>query len=138
MSNNYHLIINKNRGWRGLASVILLDLDTKEKIETIFSFSSEMWTDLIINHTIVVQDADNYYVVKFSDDSGRLPKPTQQRSVLIKNYNAKVTNITKVNKARWTETLGYTWASLLHFTRNRNNHTTSAWNNIGVRVIPTI
>ena len=95
MNNYNHLIINKNRGWRGLAEAKAIDLDTKETLRTIFSFSQAMWNDLVSRHLIVMQDEEYYYVIRFEDETERLPKPTQQRSVLIKNFNAHILSITQ-------------------------------------------
>ena len=138
MNNWNHIVINKNRGWRGLAEVKLLDFDKSEQFKMIFSFSSATWEDLIIHNTIVVQDQNNYYVVKFSDIAGRLPKPTQQRSVLIKDYNATVDNVYTISKSEWTQAEAFCWNKIVHFIKNKNNHTTSDWNCIGIRVIPEI
>ena len=138
MNNWNHIVINKNRGWRGLAQVKLLDFDKSEQFKMIFSFSSATWEDLIIHNAIVVQDQNNYYVVKFSDIAGRLPKPTQQRSVLIKDYNATVENVYTISKSEWRQAEAFCWNKIVHFIKNKNNHTTSDWNCIGIRVIPEI
>ena len=91
--------LNKNRGWRGLAEVDMLDTEKPEKTtKMIFSFSQEVWYDLIGNHCIVMQDEDYYYVINFEDPDHALPKPTQQRSVLIKNFRAEVTKVNKYVK----------------------------------------
>ena len=138
MSNFNHLIINKNRGWRGLAEAKAIDLDTKEELKTIFSFSQAMWNDLISRHLIVMQDEEYYYIIRFEDETKRLPEPTQQRSVLIKNFNAHILSITKCKKTEWTASEGEDWSAIFHFIKNKNNHTTSDWNCIGIRVIPEI
>ena len=138
MSNYTHLVINKNRGWRGLAEAKIIDLDNKDQIKLIFSFSQAVWEDLIFANIIVLQDEDYYYVVYFNDKEKMLPRPTQQRSVLIKSFNAKIENINKVKKTEWTASRGSDWSAIAHFIKNRNNHTTSDWNCIGIRVIPEI
>ena len=138
MSNYTHLVINKNRGWRGLAEVKALDLDTKEEMKMIFSFSQEVWDDMIFRHTMVMQDENYYYVLKFEDDAEMLPRPDQQRSVLIKNFNAKINEVNRIKKNEWTSKTADIWSAVNHFVKNRNNHTTSDWNCIGVRVIPEI
>lgn len=138
MSKYTRLVINKNRGWRGLAEAKIIDLETKEELKMIFSFSQQVWNDLIISHTIVLQDETYFYIVRFEDKYEQLPRPTQQRSVLIKNFNADITEIVAVKKTEWTNERAENWNALLHHIKNRNNHTTSDWNCIGIRVIPEI
>lgn len=104
----------------------------------IFSFSQNMWNDLILKHTIVMQDDTYYYVIKFDDASGRLPSPTQQRSVLIKNFNASIMVVNRIKKTEWTSANPDDYIAIIHFIKNKNNHTTSDWNCIGIRVLPTI
>ena len=138
MSNYTHLVINKNRGWRGLAEVKAIDLDTKEEMKMIFSFSQAVWDDMIFKNRIVMQDQNYYYIMNFTDEDHRLPMPNQQRSVLIKSFNAKIKEVNKIEKKTWTSSKGDDWAVINHFIKNRNNHTTSDWNCIGIRVIPEI
>lgn len=138
MSKYTRLIINKNRGWRGLAEAKIIDLDTKEELKMIFSFSQQVWNDLIFQHTIVLQDETYYYIVRFEDKYERLPGPLQQRSVLIKNFNADITEIVAVKKTEWTSERAENWNAIIHHIKNRNNHTTSSWNCIGIRVVPEI
>lgn len=139
MNKFNHILINKNRGWRGLAEAIVRDEENKEQLKMIFSFSQQVWTDLIIRNLIVMQDDKYYYVIKFKDGvSSRLPSPTQQRSVLIKNYRGEIEDVYKVDKDAWTSAEGGNWSAIMHFLKNKNNHTTSDWNCIGVRVIPEI
>lgn len=96
----------------------------------IFSFSQLVWEDMLKGY-IVMQNETKYIVIEFNK-LDTLPKPTQQRSVLIKNFTANI-----VNKVYYTKT-GWEQASLslrhymliAHFIKNRNNHTTSDWNSI--------
>jgi len=131
------IIINKNRGWRGLAELKCFD-DNSDKISSVvFSFSQPMWDDLLTGH-IVVETDERYLIVQF-DNLDRLPKPTQQRSVLIKNFVAQVTDIRAYGKKDWTSTAPVTDHQFIYnFIKNRNNHTTSDWNCIGIRVVPVI
>ena len=138
MSKYTRLIINKNRGWRGLAEAKIIDLETKEELKMIFSFSQQVWNDLIFQHKIVLQDETYYYIVRFEDKYEQLPRPLQQRSVLIKNFNADITEIVAVKKTEWTSERAENWNAIMHHIKNRNNHTTSDWNCIGIRVIPEI
>ena len=138
MSNYTHLVINKNRGWRGLAQAVITDLDTKDKMSMIFSFSQPVWEDLILHHRLVMQDDKFYYVINFDDPDKRLPGEFQQRSVLIKSFNAKINEINQIEKAKWTAETAENWNAINHFIKNRNNHTTSDWNCIGIRVTPEI
>lgn len=130
------IVINKNRGWRGLAEVRCLNEDNKSEIEMIFSFSQPVWDDMLMGY-MVLQDSDSYIVVQF-DSTDRLPKG--QRSVLLKNFIANVTNVCKYSKKDWTPCALSTghYNQISHFIKNRNNHTTSDWNCIGIRVIPEI
>ena len=133
------LKLNKNRGWRGLAEAQVLDGDGKTVNKMIFSFSAAMWHDLIHYHKIVMQDKDYYYVIHFTDFiKGMLPGETQQRSVLIKDFMANIDSVNKYAKAEWRSAPADDWNNLVNFTKNRNNHTTSDWNCIGIRVIPEI
>lgn len=129
------IIINKNRGWRGLAELRCYDSEHKNIHTMIFSFSEPMWEDLH-RGIIVTQDEDNYYVLNF-DNTVLLP--TGQRSVLIKSFNANVADVFTLNKAHWKEHETETHRiAVYNFIKNRNNHTTSDWNCIGIRVTPVI
>lgn len=136
--------INKNRGWRGLAEVqILGDNDKPERItmKRIFSFSQNVWDDMVYNKIIVVDDVDNYYVVHFSAVvTGRLPDSSNpmQRSVVIKDVVTNISSTTVVPKSDWYKATGDDYKAIWHYASNKNNHTTSDWNCIGVRVLPNI
>lgn len=137
------ICIDKNRGWRGLAKVDVYEQDDvtmtcKTTNQMIFSFSQDVWEDLLKGF-IVLQDNDNYLVFEFNH-TDRLPKPTQQRSVLIKSFVAEVVNSWVIPKSNWTDEglkTGH-YDKISHFIRNSNAHTTSDWNCIGIRVIPNI
>lgn len=129
--------INKNRGWRGLAELVGENDEREDILKMIFSFSQDVWNDMLQGY-MVVQDDDNYIILNF-DNVDRLPKPTQQRSVLIKSFIGTVVNSWEYPKDSWMKnTPADHYAMIYHFTRNRNNHTTSDWNCIGIRVIPNI
>ena len=130
------IIINKNRGWRGLAEARLVDNERKEVLKMIFSFSQPVWDDMLMGY-MVVQDTDYYYVTEF-DNIDALPKG--QRSVLLKYFTANITSCTTYRKNDWTqEALAHGhYDKISHFIKNRNNHTQSSWNCIGVRVVPMI
>ena len=130
------IILNKNRGWRGLAELICEDEERKVVHKMIFSFSQKVWDDLLQGY-IVIQDEDNYFILNF-DNTERLPKPTQQRSVLIKSFQATIKNITAYPKHKSMDVLSDDYDRIYNFKKNRNNHTTSDWNCIGIRVIPEI
>ena len=130
------IFINKNRGWRGLAEVHVRDTeDRKNTQKMIFSFSEPVWRDLM-HGTIVLQDTDNYYVYRF-DNTDDLPQG-HQRSVLIKNFEANITKVNKYAKTAWTAADADDWCAIRNFMKNKNNHTQSDWNCIGIRVIPEI
>ena len=130
------IILNKNRGWRGLAELVCEDEERKVVHKMIFSFSQKVWDDLLQGY-IVIQDEDNYFILNF-DNTDRLPKPTQQRSVLIKSFQATIKNITAYPKHKSMDVLSDDYDRIYNFKKNRNNHTTSDWNCIGIRVIPEI
>lgn len=132
------LVLNKNRGWRGLAEAHLLDDDNNTIQRMIFSFSQPVWNDML-RGAMVMQDEHNYIILKF-DELDKLPSPTQQRSVLIKDVVIPVVDKLIYSKVTWqkdTKTSG-DYMAIYNFLKNRNNHTTSDWNCIGIRVIPTI
>lgn len=131
------ILLNKNRGWRGLAELVCYSDSMRAEHRSIFSFSQDMWDDLM-NGLIVIQDEDCFYILKFEDKTG-LPKPTQQRSVLIKNFETTITNMYVYKKTTWQdEAVGDNYVAIKDFIMNRNNHTKSDWNCIGIRVIPRI
>ena len=140
MNKMNHVIINKNRGWRGLAEVVVRTEDYKEMTKMIFSFSQAVWDDLIVAKVMVVQDDEYYYILKLNNDEceERLPKSYQQRSVLIKNAMITINEVNRIKKTEWQSAEAFNWATIMHFIKNRNNHTTSDWNCRGVRVIPEI
>ena len=87
-----------------------------------------------------MQDDSNYIVLKFDPEKSTLPAPIQQRSVLLKNVVLAITEKAVYPKVSWTKehrTAGE-FAAIHNFITNRNNHTTSDWNCIGVRVVPMI
>ena len=135
MNDIKYITINKNRGWRGLAEVAILNSEHYLTAKHIFSFSQNMWNDLIALNKIVV--AEEEYVIEF-EDTGKLPRPDQQRSVLIKNYTATVKSVNKYSKDEWKSAETGDWIPIVHFIKNTNNHTTSDWNCIGIRVTPFI
>lgn len=133
------LILNKNRGWRGLAEAQLLDDDNNTIQKMIFSFSPDVWNDML-KGVMVMQDEQNYIILEFDYEHSGLPRPFQQRSVLIKNVVLPIVNKKVYSKDSWIQpALSHGHYDLIsHFIKNRNNHTTSNWNCIGIRVIPTI
>lgn len=129
--------INKNRGWRGLAELVAESERREEIAKMIFSFSQPVWEDMLRGY-IVMQDEDNFILLSF-DNTDELPKPTQQRSVLIKSFQATVVNSWEYPKEGWTKNVPMVhFDYIYHFTQNKNNHTTSDWNCIGIRVTPVI
>lgn len=139
MNNFKSVIINKNRGWRGLAEAIVRDEGNDDVLKMVFSFSAAVWTDLIYYHVLVMQDKDNYYVIRFNDDDcKKLPRPEQQRSVLIKNWIGRIEEVNSYGKDTWLPANPKDWEMIKDFMKNRNNHTQSDWNCIGIRVLPSI
>lgn len=126
--------LNKNRGWRGLAELICEDAEGNIVHKMIFSFSQAVWNDLLKGY-IVTKCDDYYYVIHF-DGIERLPKPTQQRSVLIKNFTTNVVNVRgyTCNTLPSLSHIDSHFYLLRNFERNHNNHTNSAYNYVGVRV----
>ena len=129
--------INKNRGWRGLAELDCENERREDIAKMIFSFSQPVWEDMLKGF-IVLQDEDNFILLEF-DNTDELPKPTQQRSVLIKSFQATVVNQYEYPKENWRMNISREhYSYVYHFTMNRNNHTTSDFNCIGIRVTPMI
>lgn len=129
--------INKNRGWRGLAELDCENERREDIAKMIFSFSQPVWEDMLKGF-IVLQDEDNFILLEF-DNTDELPKPTQQRSVLIKSFQATVVNQYEYPKENWRMNISRKHYSYIYnFTMNRNNHTTSDFNCIGIRVTPMI
>ena len=133
------LILNKNRGWRGLAEAQLLDEGNTTIQRMIFSFSQPVWNDML-RGVMVMQDEHNYIILEFDYEHSRLPRPSQQRSVLIKDVVLPIVNIKRYSKKTWMKdhTSAGDYSAIYNFLKNRNNHTASSWNCIGVRVIPMI
>ena len=138
MNEMKYICINKNRGWRGLAQVEILDEDKNLTTKHIFSFSQPMWDELIATHQVVIASQTHYYVIHFKDIGTHLPEAYQQRSVLIKNYFGEIKEVYKIKKEIWSQAETPRYNSIYKFLKNRNNHTTSDWNCIGVRVVPEI
>ena len=133
------LVLNKNRGWRGLAEAQWMDESNNTIQKMIFSFSQPVWNDML-RGVFVMQDEENYIILKFSDKDHQLPTPTQQRSVLIKHATLQIVNKAVYSKATWasdTRTAG-DYSAINNFIKNRNNHTQSDWNCVGIRVVPMI
>lgn len=139
---NMIMMITKNRGWRGLASAECVDTSTFTTTrKMIFSFSQDVWNDMLAGY-FVMQDDDNYfiYMLDKEDVACDLPRPNQQRSVLIRNAGVHITDVLEVSKKgvaleNSTEQIK---RLISHFQNNSNAHTLSDWNCVGIRVVPTI
>lgn len=84
----------------------------------------------MLKGVLVMQDAEHYIVLKFSDPDYKLPRPFQQRSVLIKNVILNIDSKEIYSKEHWVaehKTAG-DYDAIRNFTMNRNNHTASSWN----------
>ena len=129
-------MIEKNRGWRGLAEVKCKTDEGHTELSQIFSFSQPVWDDMQ-RGVMVLQDKDDYVIVHF-DGADTLPKG--QRSVLIKRFVGTITEVQKIPKYNWSSAVAGTayYPFIYNFVKNRNNHTTSDWNCIGIRVVPMI
>ena len=133
------IIVNKNRGWRGLAEVKALDRNDKEVLKTIFSFSQDIWNDLMDGYIVLCDTTEKRYYVCTFKDADLLPRG-HQRSVLIKNFVASVSSVNsyEMNGIGSAEKYSNDGIKIEKFKRNANNHTISNWNYIGLRVIPEI
>ena len=129
--------INKNRGWRGLAEIKCYERDATGAMNIIatdiFSFSADVW-DEAMRGAIVVEKDNVYHVIHFNSE--RLPRG-HQRSVLIKNFYSEVSEVNSFPRESWTLALGQNYNAILCHIKNRNNHTTSDWNCVGIRVTPS-
>ena len=132
------ILIVKNRGWRGLAEAQLWSFEKKKKLTMIFSFSQDVWDDMQKGY-MVLQDENQYIVVHFTN-TDILPKG--QRSVLIKHFVGDIISVKCYPKTDnvWTRMAlkDSTYEFISHSIQNKNNHTTSDWNCIGIRVVPKI
>lgn len=128
--------INKNRGWRGLAEVKCYNNMGEDVTTMIFSFSADVWNDMLRGYMVIPYD-EQLLILEFNNTEA-LPKG--QRSVLIKNFRAVVHRITAYGRTGWNviETPEHHRRILYDHIRNRNNHTQSDWNCIGIRVTPMI
>ena len=133
------IVVNKNRGWRGLAEVKAYDGKNNEVLSSIFSFSQDVWNDLMNGYIVLADNLDEKYYVCSIGNTGALPQE-QQRSVLIKNFTADVhyANMYEMKGIGQAERYSNDGMKIERFKQNRNNHTTSDWNYIGIRVIPTL
>lgn len=137
MEDDFKIIsIQKNRGWRGLSEVSIYNEERRLITSMIFSFSQKVWNDMLDGY-IVIPYKDYYYIVNF-DNLSELPSRTQQRSVLIKNFQAHITNIQRIEKEYWMSCPTKHYSLIVHFLINNNKHTQSNWNYVGIRVIPKI
>ena len=105
----------------------------------IFSFSQPVWNDML-RGVMVMQSEQDYIILEFDYEHSRLPRPSQQRSVLIKDVVLPIVNIKRYSKKTWMKdhTSAGDYSAIYNFLKNRNNHTASSWNCIGVRVVPMI
>ena len=131
------LTLNKNRGWRGLAEATI-ELDDGTHRTVLFSFSQAVWDDMLNGLFVLQNEDEDYVVICFDNHTGALPGRNQQRSVLIKSFQATVVNITAHPKNEPINVFSDDYDRIYNFKKNRNNHTTSDWNCIGIRVIPEI
>ena len=122
-----------------MAEARLLDEGNTTIQRMIFSFSQPVWDDML-KGVMVMQSEQDYIILKFSDPDYKLPRPFQQRSVLIKNVVLNIDKIETYSKATWMKDHKTVedYNAISNFIKNRNNHTTSNWNCIGIRVIPSI
>lgn len=122
-----------------MAEARLLDEGNTTIQRMIFSFSQPVWDDML-KGVMVMQSEQDYIILKFSDPIYKLPRPFQQRSVLIKNVVLNIDKIETYSKATWMKDhkTAEDYNAISNFIKNRNNHTTSNWNCIGIRVIPSI
>lgn len=137
MKTTKYVYVTKNRGWRGLAEARCTNEKGELTGDFTFSFSSSTWNDLMINNTIVVQDTKGLYIIKIKDTEGKLPVG-HQRSVLLKNIRLEVEEIIEYPSDKPTKIAYDHYYLVRNFRLNKNNHTTSDWNCIGIRVMPSI
>jgi hypothetical protein len=136
LENTYQITINKNRGWRGLAEIKCYDKDDNLLGDTIFSYSEDMWQDLMKGY-VVLQDKYNYYIFEINNTDA-LPQHSQ-RSVTLTDFKAKALSLSVVEKAKYiTACEPSIYPRVVHFRKNTNAHTTSDFNYVGIRVSPDI
>lgn len=132
------LTLNKNRGWRGLAEATI-ELDDGTHRTVLFSFSQAVWDDMLNGRFVLQNEDQDYVVICFDNHTGALPDRNQQRSVLINKAILPILSIRTYSKDTWaTDTHVDEGRAIKHYLTNNNYHTTSKWNNVGIRVTPTI
>lgn len=132
------LILNKNRGWRGLAEAIT-ESDDGIRRKVLFSFSQAVWEDMLDGLFVLQDEEENYIVIRFDNHTSALPKPYQQRSVLISGIVLPVLSAKTYDKGTWRiDASTEDFTAIIHYLKNNNHHTTSEWNNVGIRVSPMI
>ena len=112
-----------------MAEARLLDEGNTTMQRMIFSFSQPVWDDML-KGVMVMQSEQDYIILKFSDPDYKLPRPFQQRSVLIKNAVLNIDKIETYSKATWMKDHKTVedYNAISNFIKNRNNHTASSWN----------
>ena len=95
----------------------------------IFSFSQPVWNDML-RGVMVMQNEHAYFILEFDYEYSGLPRPSQQRSVLIKDVVLPIVNIKTYSKKTWMKdhTSAGDYSAIYNFLKNRNNHTASSWN----------
>ena len=86
---------------------------------------------------IVIEQDDKYIIYQFNN-LAKLPRPDQQRSVLIKNFVADILVEKPIAKSKWSSTDINEEILIYHYRKNNNHHTTSDFNYVGIRVLPDI
>lgn len=134
-------VINKNRGWRGLVSVTIYTDGVVDGYTRVFSFSEDMWKDLVIKGVLVIDDVNSegqpgYTVLTFkTDELWKLP--TGQRSNVIKDVSLTVetTAFHVIDASPSLIGIEHNTA-IRHYLANTNSHTMSEHNMIGLHVQP--
>lgn len=135
------LTLNKNRGWRGLAEATI-ELNDGTHRTVLFSFSQAVWDDMLDGFFVLQNEDEDYVVICFDNHTGALPGRNQQRSVLINKAVLPILSIRTYSKDTWVADTRIIHIdegqAIKHYLANNNYHTTSKWNNVGIKVTPTI
>lgn len=149
MTNYSHIVISKNRGWRGLAEAkFYIKLGDAPELtrKMLFTFSSKMWEQLYKGYFCYMEGTDFIIIPIGTGGLRQLPKTKDgempQRSVLLNDivineiaYNKAMVLTAPPTSSAITDEL---YKTAYAFNKNRNNVTKSIWNNVGLRVSPKI
>lgn len=129
--------ITKDRGWRGQVEINIKDRNNNLLYREITTFSPRTWLQLLSGYVVITDSKSNteqYLILQF-DNLIALPKITQQRSVLIRNFKANILHIAVTNNAKIGSLTNYEKQCLDDYINDEQwKVTNSKFNQVGIRV----